>query len=273
MSDSTEIKEKVNLILPSAFELLAGNNLTKKNQIALFLDYDGTLTPIVNDPEKALMEDEVRKILKEISAFIPVAILSGRDRANVKEKVGLKELLYAGSHGYDISGPSLEMQYSGGVKCLPALDEAEEQLKHQLGLELGVKIERKKFAIAVHYRHVPEEHVDDVLQKVNKILEKHSCLKGGPGKMIMELKPDFEWHKGKALEWLLETMNLKNSVPVFIGDDITDEDGFKAIADRGIGILVGGHGQETSAKYSLQNTKQVEVFLGRLLKALKGTSD
>lgn len=272
MSGSTETKEKVKHSLPSALDLLNGYTLTTENEIALFLDYDGTLTSIVSDPEKAFLSNEVRATLKELASYIPVFVISGRDRADVKEKVGLEELVYAGSHGYDISGPNLEMQYQGGVDCLESLDQAEMQLKKDLSMELGVKIERKKFAIAVHYRHVPEENVETVLEKVNAVIESHNCLKAGPGKMIMELKPDFEWHKGKALEWLLQTLKLNKAVPLFIGDDITDEDGFNAIAEKGIGILVADHGGKTSAKYSLTNTAQVAIFLELLLKKLKKKS-
>ncbi|MFW5808443.1 MAG: trehalose-phosphatase, partial [Spirochaetota bacterium] len=89
------------------------------------------------------------------------------------------------------------------------------------------------------------------------------------GKKIIEVRPDIDWHKGKAIRWIMHELHADASgtVPVYIGDDITDEDGFRAVNDSGgISILVGFHGSSSTASYSLKNVYQVELFLNELAK-------
>jgi trehalose 6-phosphate phosphatase len=95
----------------------------------------------------------------------------------------------------------------------------------------GVLVERKKYAIAVHYRNVADENIQEVKNAVYKELEVQDKLKEGKGKKVLELKPDIDWHKGKAVEWLKKALKLKDEeyISVYIGDDITDEDAFKEI--------------------------------------------
>ncbi|AHM61312.1 beta-phosphoglucomutase hydrolase [Flammeovirgaceae bacterium 311] len=239
----------------------------------IFLDYDGTLSPIVKDPEKALLTDEMRGILSSLAEKITVAVVSGRDRADVQKKVGLDGVVYAGSHGFDIEGPNgLALQYEGGQAAQPALDEATRNLNSKIGSIAGVRIERKKYAIAVHYRNVAEDQVPTVIQAVEDELSRQEKLKGGGGKMIKELKPKIDWHKGRATEWLMEKLNLKGEklLPVFIGDDLTDEDGLKAVHERGIGILAGEHGEKTWAHYRLEDVAEVQEFLQLLDNMLAG---
>jgi len=236
---------------------------------ALFLDYDGTLTPIVSDPEKALLSDINHSTISKLAALIPVAVISGRDRANVASKIEIDSLIYAGSHGYDITGPNgIDMQYGPGQEILPLLDKAESNLKSKLVNIPGAVVERKKYAIAVHYRNVDEAYVDEVKRVVNNEIDQHPKLKEGLGKKIIELKPDLDWHKGKALDWILDKLDLKSDrfVPVFIGDDVTDEDALEVLKDNGIGIIVGNHDETTYANYILEDTDEVAEFLHLLSK-------
>ncbi|WMJ75462.1 trehalose-phosphatase [Cytophagaceae bacterium ABcell3] len=257
--------------LPSALSLpeyLSENS--NKYQPAIFLDYDGTLTPIVDDPNKATLDPKMQQVVDDLSKVCLVGIISGRDRADVQNKVALPSLIYAGSHGYDIAGPDLEMAHEKGVECLPSLDAAEEELKKLFAEVDGARVERKKFAIAVHYRHVNKENVPEVLKTIDCILKKNPCLKAGPGKMIMELKPNFDWNKGKALWYLIDKVATADNIyPIYVGDDMTDEDAFKTLTDRGTGVLVGDHGKETAAGYKLNNTDEVYDFLVALLDVLK----
>ncbi|KEO74040.1 trehalose-phosphatase [Anditalea andensis] len=234
---------------------------------SLFLDYDGTLTPIVSDPEKAILSEKNKKSIIKLAQIIQVAVISGRDRANVASKIGLENLIYAGSHGYDITGPNgLDMQYGPGQETLPLLDKAEENLKRVLAEIPGAMVERKKYAIAVHYRNVEDSKVEVVQSIVNKELGKYNSLKEGLGKKIIELKPDLDWHKGKALNWILEKLDLHSQkyIPIFIGDDVTDEDALEVLKDDGIGIIVGNHDETTYANYILDNTDEVSEFLEQL---------
>ncbi len=239
----------------------------------LFFDYDGTLTPIVEDPNAAELAPDSKKIIQRLSDQFTIAIISGRGLADLKSKVKLQGLIYAGSHGFEISGPNgLEMQYEPGKEILPILDKVEKKLKKRIEAIDGCEVERKKYAIAVHYRRVEAGKVAEVENAVEEVLDGQPRLKIGKGKKILELKPDLDWHKGHALNWLLDELDLAGAQyhPIFIGDDITDEDALKAL--NGTGILVGSHGQKTYADYRLKDTGEVYGFLEELGKWDKGNS-
>ncbi|MBW6480313.1 MAG: trehalose-phosphatase [Bacteroidales bacterium] len=243
--------------------------LTQKKP-AIFLDYDGTLSPIVLRPEDAIISDEMKETLQLLARLFTVAVVTGRDKEDVENLVGLDELVYAGSHGYIISGPNgLFMEHEDSKKVIPKLDEIEKELKKELNEKTkGTQLDRKRYAIGVHYRNARPEDEAVVYEIVNKMISRHKGFKTGAGKKILEIKPDLDWHKGKAVEWILKTLKLSDRndiIPVFIGDDITDEDAFKTLQDKGIGILVGGHGKQTAATYALKNVFQVKELFQKLI--------
>lgn len=257
--------------LPSALEDIS--NLLKGKKPAVFLDYDGCLTPIVKDPDKAFLAPEMRETLQQLARVSFVAVVSGRDRANVENFVQLDNLYFAGSHGFDISGPNNMHTEPGGAKeALPALEKADKELKDKLQDVEGAWVERKRYAIAVHYRNVAD---DDLVEKVKKVtaevLQKHPELKEGLGKKIIELKPNLDWHKGRAVLWLMDELNLNQPeiMPLYIGDDITDEDAFASLQGQGVGILVGEHDDRTAASYHLKDVEEVKKFLESLTHLLK----
>jgi trehalose-phosphatase len=251
-------------MIPSALEHvqdIAGGN----RQLAIFLDYDGTLTPIVSHPEKALLSDSMRQALQSLVMQAPVAILSGRDLDDVRQRVNIGAIVYAGSHGFDIAGPrGLRQQVA--TQFLPELDMVEEELGKQLAEIAGVRVERKRFSIAAHYRNVNESDVPNVERAVSEVAARHRELRKMDGKKVYELLPDIDWDKGKAVLWLLETLGLERAKvrPIYIGDDRTDEDAFRALGRRGIGILVSEQPRSTAARYALKNPAEVERFLRKL---------
>lgn len=238
----------------------------------VFLDYDGCLTPIVKDPAMAILSNEMRQALHELAAVCKVAVVSGRDRQNVERLVQLDNLYYAGSHGFDITGPGgMHAEPGGATAALAALDESDSALKERLQHVPGSLVERKRYAIAVHYRNVADEQVADVKQAVDEVLGLHPELKIGLGKKVIELKPNLDWHKGKAVLWLMEELGLEkqHTVPLYIGDDITDEDAFATLQGQGIGILVGEHDDKTAATYSLESVEEVLIFLEDLTEMIR----
>lgn len=259
--------------LPNALEEIKELFERKGNKkIIVFLDYDGTLTPIVSDPDAAKLPDDNRKVITGLSNITPIAIISGRDLKDLKSKVEIDTVIYAGSHGFDITGPDgLEMVHESEKEVTPALDEAEKHLKEQLKNIKRTKVERKKFAIAVHYRNVEKENIQKVKEAVQKEAAHYDILKTGSGKKVLELKPNVNWNKGYALDWLSNKLGWKKEkyLRIYLGDDITDEDGFKALRKDGIGILVGTHGEKTSASFTLRNTTEVTRFLQYLNDWLK----
>ncbi len=241
-------------------------------KLALFLDYDGTLAPVVDRPEDAQLSGGMENLLKKLASLCRVAIISGRDLSDVRNRVGLKNLIYAGSHGFDIAGPKgLRMQLEQGKKCLPALDEAEQKLRQGLKKIPGAQVERKGFAIAVHYRNMAADKIPQVGKIVDEILAASSQLQRNWGKKIIELQPDVEWDKGQALLWLMKNLDWDHPdvLPLYLGDDRTDEDAFAVLRDRGIGILVGWHGEKTAAKFGLKDVPAVQHFLHHLIEILE----
>jgi trehalose-phosphatase len=253
-------------MIPSALEHLqeiAGGNA----QAAVFLDYDGTLTPIVSQSEDAWLSDSMRQTLRELAARAPVSILSGRDLDDVRGRVNVDGIVYAGSHGFDIAGAG-GLRRELGAAYLPVLDTAETELREALDEIPGAQLERKHFSVAAHYRNVNENDAFRVVLAVDAVAERHRELRRMDGKKVYELLPDIDWNKGKAVLWLLETLGLESRSggirPIYIGDDRTDEDAFRALEQRGIGILVSEQSQPTAARYSLKNPAEVERFLSVL---------
>ena len=235
--------------------------------LTVFLDYDGTLTPIVESPDKAILAGAMRETVKRLAKRLTVAVISGRDLEDVREKVGIDDIFYAGSHGFDIAGPEGPRETShGGEKYLRELDEAESFLNEKLRKVEGHLLERKKFSLAVHYRKVPREQTGEVEEAVDQAAERFSGLRKSSGKKVHELQPDIDWNKGKALFSVLEALGLKGPdvLPIYIGDDTTDEDAFRAIRYGGIGIVVMEKPRPTLARYFLKDPQAVQDFLEAL---------
>lgn len=241
---------------------------------AVFLDYDGTLTPIVDRPEDAIISDRMREVVRDLAGRCPVCVVSGRDRPVVQELMGLDNLIVAGSHGFDIwspSGGAIEKEHGGEYAEL--LAEVKDRLHQVLDPIEGALVEPKKTSVAAHYRLVAEAERHKVKEIVDQILAEHpDQLKVTPGKMVYEIQPKIDWDKGKAVLYLLDALGLDRDdvMPMYLGDDVTDEDAFRALQGRGIGIFVGHAddpevgGRTTYADYILYNVEEVEEFLDTL---------
>ncbi|RCV11471.1 hypothetical protein SETIT_2G188200v2 [Setaria italica] len=250
-------------------------------RIVMFLDYDGTLSPIVDDPDAAFMSETMRMAVRSVAKHFPTAIVSGRCRDKVFEFVKLAELYYAGSHGMDIKGPAKASSRHAKAKAkgvlfqpasefLPMIEEVHERLAETTRCIPGAKVENNKFCVSVHFRCVDEKMWGEVSEAVKGVLREYPKLRLTLGRMVLEVRPTIKWDKGKALEFLLESLGFAdctNVLPVYIGDDRTDEDAFKVLRRRGqgVGILVSKHPKETSANYSLQEPAEVMEFLLRLV--------
>jgi trehalose-phosphatase len=242
----------------------------------VFLDYDGTLTPIVEDPEQAVLQESMRRALEALSSVCTVGVVSGRDLQDVRKRVGLEGIVYAGSHGFDILGP--ERGRTGlqkGEAYLDDLNAAESRLQDRLRPIQGALVERKKYSIAVHYRNVDDSEVPGVREAVEKVQSDHPRLKKGEGKKVFELQPDIDWNKGRALLWILETLGMDGPAwtPIYIGDDVTDEYGFGALRTReggGVGIVVTEEDRYSEARLLLKDPEGVRVFLETLASLIQG---
>jgi alpha,alpha-trehalase len=237
---------------------------------ALFLDYDGTLTSIVERPEDALLAPAMRAALRAAAEVMPVAIISGRDLDDVQALVDLPEIIYAGSHGFDIRGPDIALEQPEGVDALDDLARAADTLDARLADIDGAQVERKRFAVAVHYRRVADDQVARVEDAVTAAADRAPNLRCTGGKKIFELRPDIDWDKGRAVTWLLEKLGLEDQdvLPIYVGDDDTDEDAFRALAKQGgIGILVAAQDQPSAAAWRLADPEAVRELLASLTAA------
>jgi alpha,alpha-trehalase len=256
--------------LPSALDVLDAL-LAPARRTFVCLDYDGTLTPIVARPEMALLAPETRNLVSELAELCPTAVVSGRDRADVKARVGVPEAYYVGSHGFDVEGPEgsgVSLQI--GAPYLEALDTVEALLRARTADVPGALVERKRYSIATHYRLVARDRVPGLCETVGHALDAFPTLRHEPGKEVLEVRPNVAWDKGKAVLWLADALGLDAALVMHVGDDLTDETVFAVLDDRGAGVFVGEEDRATAARYRLRDPREVAELIRRLIVALRG---
>lgn len=243
-------------------------------RVAVFLDYDGTLTPIVDRPEDAIISQSMREVVRGLARRCTVCVVSGRDRAVVQRLMGVDDLVVAGSHGFDIWSPgggAIEREEGAGFAEL--LARVTDTVRSQVALVRGALVEPKKSSVAVHYRLVDEHERPRIEAIVDAVLAAEpDALRVTPGKMVYEIQPKIDWDKGRAVLYLLEALGLdgEDVLPLYVGDDNTDEHAFQALTGRGIGILVADPadpdiaGRRTAADFVLDDTQEVQRFLDAL---------
>jgi len=240
--------------------------------LLLFLDYDGTLTPIVNRPDKALLSQDNRQLLKSLTKNekIIISIVTGRDLKKIKRLIRIKDIYYAGCHGLEISSKTKDYVLPQVRKTLSILSKIKHALKKELKDIKSAQIEDKGLILALHYRRV---HKSQIL-KVRKIFYDYlkpyidsKKVKVGKGKKVLEVRPPLDRDKGMYCLHLLDSLKkrYKNILPLYIGDDDTDETAFRALKKKGITIFVKGEKKTSSAEYYLGSTEEVSGFLKKLL--------
>ena len=256
------------------FQLNKLKNALKNKFIFLFLDYDGTLTPIARSPDKAVISGKNIELLKSLSKLprCRVAIVSGRASKDIKNKIGLEELIYAGNHGLEINGPKIKFKSPVSPGYTRILKKIKVILKKKLSGIRGAIVEDKGLTLSVHYRLVDTKDariVKTVFHKALAYYVLNNKIKIRPGKKVLEIRPFLEWNKGKIVLWLLAALKLsigkEPCFPVYIGDDATDEDAFMALKNTGLTVFV-GNPENSHAKYYLKNTQEVTAFLEQILK-------
>lgn len=232
--------------------------------LVLCTDFDGTLAPIEEDPDAPEIDPENRELLERFhdAADTRVAVVSGRALADVRERVGVEGIAYAGNHG-------LELEREGSVVVHPIaqrhagrIERICSALEAALARIDGTGIEDKGVTATIHYRQTPEESVPAVLEAVDDAVERfgNGEIERTGGKEIVELRPEVRWHKGMAVSMLVED-HPDDWLPVYIGDDTTDESAFRAV-DDGLAIYVGTG--ETDAHYRVPTQSGVASCLSAL---------
>ncbi|MBI5530971.1 MAG: trehalose-phosphatase [Candidatus Doudnabacteria bacterium] len=231
----------------------------------LMLDFDGTLSPIAPTPGLAILPEPVRVKLRACAGRFPAAIISGRALADVQKKVGLSTLSYAGNHGLEwkIAGnKEIVAEANLAVKSFPAIIQWFKQAKKNYP---GTLLENKKYSLSLHYRLLSPKLIFKFKREVKKAVGpflKTGNIKVVHGKMVIELRPNINWNKGKIALFCLNYYQKKfmqKFAPIYVGDDTTDEDAFAAIK-QGVSIRVGKK-NGSRAKYYLKNQREIEQLL------------
>ncbi len=232
---------------------------------AIFLDYDGTLTPIVDRPEDARLDPAMREAVRVLARRHPLAVVSGRDLGDVRARVDVDEAFYAGSHGFDIAGPGgSRHRHPEALARAGALDAAESTLAGQLHGVPGARVERKAFSLAVHYRQVAPADLPRVESVVEAVRAAQPGLRVQAGKKVFDFQPDVPWHKGRAVQWLMQAVGDGALVPLYVGDDVTDEDAFRTLSGTGVTVAVLDEPRSTAAGFHLRSTADVLTLLHAL---------
>ena len=250
---------------------LVYEGIATKGQVLVALDFDGTLSDIVARPEDAQLTEARRQLLRELNSRprFAVAVISGRTLDDLRERVGLDDIAYAGHHGLEIAGP--------GFRHVPPEAEAFREtatrlggtLEAQIGRIPGVIFEHKGVSLSVHYRLVEGEQRATVQRAIRDIVTPAASagdVRIVLGKEVVNMLPPVEWHKGSALRWLMELLDsiphrVGGIFPIYIGDDVTDEDAFPVARETGIAARVGPPTSDSAAEYSLADTAEVEATL------------
>ncbi len=241
------------------------NRIQQAQTIFLFLDYDGTLTPIVSSPELALCPPEVKVLLEKLgdSPYVLLAIISGRSLEDIREKVGITGLIYVGNHGLDIQNPAGVHKKKLSPSREKELRKIIQTLQKSFREIPGILLEDKGPILSVHYRNVAQKYLGWIHRVLKETLERwKGRWKIAQGKMVFEIRPQVDFHKGKAVRELLKGSS-GNLLPIYIGDDQTDEDAFREVKGRGITVFVGPGWLTSEAEYYLKDPSEVQEFLHR----------
>ncbi len=240
----------------------------REKRAIVFLDYDGTLTPIASRPELARISPEMRSLVGALAERCRVAIVTGRSMETVREFLGLEEVIYAGSHGMVIEGPpGTNLRLDVGREYMEELAAVYRGLSAALSGVPGVLVQLTGYTAPVHFRLAPPERIPEIERIVNGVMQDHPGIRWNRGKMVFEIRPDVGWDKGRAVLWIRERLGLsrENSVAFYLGDDTTDEDAFGVMDENDVGILVASSPKVTAARYSLNDPFEVGVFLEGLI--------
>ena len=236
----------------------------------MLFDFDGTLSPIAARPDLAVLPAETKELLQaaESDDRYVLGIVSGRSLVDLRERVGLGGLIYAGNHGLELQGNGLDFLHPEASSLIEEMGRVYRELELELGSYSGVIGENKGLSLSFHYRQTPLEIVPQVEEGFHKAVAaaaESGLVKVTRGKGVLEVRPNLDWGKGRAISQI-QAAHVEAQLTAFFGDDLTDEDGFATVQQSGgVAVLVGPPGQPTRAEYRLDSPQEVAETLRLLL--------
>jgi len=257
-----------------------GDWVTGDGRLLLMTDYDGTLTPIVDDPADAFLAEDTRGQLLRIARSHrgSVAIISGRGLEDLRARVAIPEVIYAGCHGLEVMGPGLEFRHPDAVAQQTMLWAVGETLSRRAPTVRGMRVGAKGFAVAVHYRHVAADEIRRVeIELARAIQEQGSRLKIFHGTKVIEVLPQVAWTKGECARWIRERVlsagpGAGPALWLYLGDDWTDEHAFEVLSGLALTIRVGDAVPASKAAYRLRDVGEVQQLLAALAEGVTAGS-
>ena len=239
-----------------------GERIRGAGHVLLGLDYDGTLTPIVDEPAHALLPSSMRQAIWALTQRndVTITVISGREQSDVRELVGIPGVIYSGNHGMEISGPGMSF-IEPGKEAAGELHLMAQDIARKLRHIQGAFVEDKGLTLSVHHRRVAPVDSEEVWHTVHDAVGLHGeRFHVTLGDKVYEVRPLVRWNKGSALAWIQAQINKPDTLVIYIGDDTTDEDAFRALGEEAVTIRVGDHAQ-TAARFLLSEPAMVQHFL------------
>lgn len=242
-----------------------GNGRLASQKVLIGFDFDGTLAPIALRPSQAVLPAATRRLIKTLAGRknFEVAVISGRSLKDVRSKVGIKGIHYAGNHGLELSGPGHSWTHPAARLARPSVKRVVRAIRTQLRKQRGMCLEDKGLSLSLHYREARGVNAPEITRKIveSAAVGFHDTLRVSSGKKVWEVRPRVDWNKGNAL--LRIAKQTKRRTMIFIGDDRTDEEGFKTLGRRAVTVKVGRSGA-SNARFRLRDQRQVPLLLGFL---------
>lgn len=231
-------------------------------RVSLFLDFDGTLSWVTEFPDEAHLDEQTLETLRRLSGLerIVTTIISGRAIEDLYSRIRLDGLIYAGNHGLEIFGKQFRFVEPGAAAHRESLGRISEDIAEELESVPGILVEYKGYSASIHYRQASDADVPKVEQAVRStVAAASSQFRVNSGKKVFEVVPRTGWHKGMAVNWINSHLGFGGTLPIYVGDDSTDEDAFRSLPDA-ITVKVGDP-TGTSAQYYLPDPAAVQGFL------------
>lgn len=260
------------MMLPHAFDSVPRWSAAwrRTGRLVLLFDFDGTVAPLVARPDAATIPRSTRVALERLRlrSGVMMAVVSGRGLADVRERAAVAGIVYAGNHGLEMEGDGWRWTHPDAVAARPTLDAVATEITPVVESTDGAWVEDKQLTLTVHFRLADEVAVPRLRDAVQAAVAPRDGVRMIEGKMVLEVRPTVAWDKGRAVLFLLERWRPAAGAPVlYLGDDTTDEDAFRALAEKGggaEGIIVGTPVDGTAACSFVRDVEEVSELLVRL---------